>query len=60
MSDDSSVYSYLKQMEEKNASDLFLTSGKVPHIRVYGKMEPLNKDIISKADIEFFIREYLP
>ena len=42
-----SMEKFLRLMVEKSASDLFITAGVPPSMKVHGKLVPLNKTVLS-------------
>ena len=46
-------------MVEQKASDLHLTSGAPPYLRLHGNMQPLNYRELSNQDIQGLIFEIL-
>ena len=44
------LYELLKTMIEKGASDLHITTGTPPRLRIDGKLMPMNEDILNAAD----------
>ncbi|MED5440530.1 MAG: type IV pili twitching motility protein PilT, partial [Pseudomonadota bacterium] len=42
-----SMDKFLRLMVEKTASDLFITAGVPPSMKVHGKLVPLNKTVLS-------------
>ena len=55
------VVALLEGMAEAEASDLFLTAGKIPHLRVYGNMKPMPaEDEVTEAELEAFVNDALP
>ena len=49
----------LISMSEKNASDLHLTLGSPPRIRINGKLNPIEGNKLSAQDITQMLQEYL-
>ena len=49
----------LQSVLDSNASDLFITGGKVPSQRLFGKVLPIDKDFIQSEDINAFRQEVL-
>jgi twitching motility protein PilT len=54
------VVSYLKRMADEEASDLFLTAGKPPHMRVAGALQELDPTPVDEKALESFLRDRLP
>jgi twitching motility protein PilT len=48
------------QMDAIQASDLFLSVGKLPAVRVVGSVEEVPGETVQAEDVEAFIRAYLP
>lgn len=53
------IPSLLDYTLSSGASDLFLTAGKSPRIRLYGKIQPLGSAIITQEEMEQFRNEVL-
>ncbi len=53
------IKEFLKIMLERNASDLFLRSGGIPHLRVDGRICPIDNIVISPADMQGIVNEVL-
>ena len=53
------IVTLLKQMVEKNSSDLHLRVGMPPVFRVNGRLEPLNKELLTKEDMIQIARQCL-
>ena len=53
------AFTYLTQMNEKNASDLYLTVGRVPTIRVDDELYPLTETPLSPESINEIINSIL-
>tara|TARA_B100001123_G_C15235083_1_gene996830 strand:+ start:136 stop:1194 length:1059 start_codon:yes stop_codon:yes gene_type:complete len=49
----------LELMNEKNASDLHLTIGSPPRLRIDGILKPINEDKLSLEHINKYLKEYL-
>ena len=49
----------LKSVLESNASDLFITGGKSAYQRQFGKVVPIDSDIIQAEDVDSFRQEVL-
>ena len=49
----------LQSVLDSNASDLFITGGKPPYQRQFGKVQPIDQDFVSAEDIDAFRREVL-
>ena len=49
----------LELMNEKNASDLHLSIGSPPRIRINGKLNPLDEDKLDADQIKKLLKEYL-
>ncbi len=49
----------LQSALDSNASDLFITGGKPPHLRQFGKVLPLDQDFVQSEDIDAFRCEVL-
>jgi twitching motility protein PilT len=49
----------LDQTTVNQASDLFVTAGKVPYYRKYGKVVPADDQIITKEQVDAFRTELL-
>jgi len=47
-------------MEAKKASDLFISVGKKPCMRVMRKLEIVDAEVIVRGDFETFLKEHLP
>jgi twitching motility protein PilU len=52
MSADNPVVEWLRTLVGRNASDLFLTAGFPPALKIDGKIEPLNETKLSAADTQ--------
>lgn len=50
---------YFKIMVEKGASDLHLTSGSTPRLRLHGKMEPIHNTVLQNKEIQALVFEIL-
>ncbi|MDP2938571.1 MAG: PilT/PilU family type 4a pilus ATPase [Candidatus Omnitrophota bacterium] len=53
------IKDFLKIMVEKQASDLFLRTGGIPHLRVDGRVCPIDNMIMSTDDMQHIINEVL-
>ena len=51
---------YLGFLRERNGSDLHLTSGNPPMIRLYGSMTPLKGDSLKPEQVEKLLTEIMP
>jgi len=49
----------LQSALDSNASDLFITGGKAPRQRQFGKVIPIDQDFVQSEDIDAFRREVL-
>lgn len=45
------ISSYLKKMVGNNASDLFLTVGVPPSVKIHGDIQPISEDVFSANDV---------
>ena len=50
----------LGHMKTQNGSDLFLTDGKNPHLRVAGKLYVIEGEVMTAAHFQEFFQEWLP
>lgn len=53
------IKDFLILMKEKNASDLFLRTGGIPHLRVDGKLMPIDNMILSLEGMHNIVNEVL-
>ncbi len=53
------INDYLKILVERQASDLFLRTGGIPHLRVDGKVCPVDNTVVSPEDMRRIINEIL-
>ncbi len=56
---DTSIKLFLKDVKEFNASDLLLTCGAVPQLRVNGYLQPLPYPKLTQSDVKKFVDELL-
>ena len=49
----------LKTMNESNASDLHLTAGSSPRIRINGKLRPIDDNKLDGSQIKKLLKEYM-
>ncbi len=49
----------LQSVLNSNASDLFITGGKTPYQRQFGRVLPIDQDFVKSGDIDTFRREVL-
>ena len=49
----------LENILSSNASDLFVTGGKVPYQRQLGQILPLDEDVVTNEEIDAFRQEIL-
>ena len=54
-----SLLSLLEQMEEQQASDLFLVEGKVPAYRIHGRVVVLDQKATTREDLEELLKKSL-
>lgn len=54
------VQEYLARAVETGASDLHITTGKPPTLRVDGTLIPINAAVLTPADTESMVKEILP
>ena len=50
----------LGHMKSQNGSDLFLTDGKSPHLRVAGKLYVIEGEVMTAEHFQEFFKEWLP
>ncbi|MCP5361679.1 MAG: PilT/PilU family type 4a pilus ATPase [Hyphomicrobiales bacterium] len=53
------LHPFLEKMNEMGASDLFISSGMIPHLRVEDKLVPLNISALQDDDMDVLLRELL-
>ena len=53
------AFKYLTQMNDRNASDLYLTIGRVPTVRVDDDLFPLSDDVLDIEDVNEIINSIL-
>ncbi|NOY63945.1 MAG: PilT/PilU family type 4a pilus ATPase [Nitrospirae bacterium] len=56
----SQIIPLLKYLVESSASDMFLTPGVPPSIKIHNELKRMNMDILSPSDCEHYARELLP
>ena len=50
------IHDLLRTMVQKNGSDLFITTGAVPSIKMEGKMTPLSNQALSAGHTHVLVR----
>ena len=60
MADSIRIVELLKNMQNYNASDLFITAHKAPYYRVYGDIKNLDLEVLNESDFIEFINKNLP
>lgn len=53
------IKDYLQMMVEKGASDLFLRTGGIPHLRIDGKIRLIDNSILSLEEMQHIVNEVL-
>lgn len=46
------IYDYLQRMQERNASDLFLSVGAPAHVKVEGRSQPMDERVLVAGDVQ--------
>ena len=54
------IIDLLNEMRQKNASDVFVTVGKTPSMRILGQIQAIDESPIGKQDFVQFFNEFLP
>ena len=53
------IYSYLNEMIQKGATDLYITVGVPPTLRVDGELQPLGDQVLQEEDVQAMLNEVL-
>ncbi|MFN0057047.1 MAG: type IV pilus twitching motility protein PilT [Planctomycetota bacterium] len=53
------IHQYLRMVKESHGSDLHMSAGVPPKIRVHGKLRPLNQPALTNAQVEDLLLEVL-
>jgi len=53
------IYAYLNEMIQKQATDLYITCGVPPTLRIEGELHPLGEQILQEEDVQAMLNEVL-
>lgn len=53
------IYAYLNEMIQKQATDLYITCGVPPMLRIDGELHPLGEQVLQEEDVQAMLNEVL-
>lgn len=53
------IYAYLNEMIQKQATDLYITCGVPPTLRIDGELHPLGEQVLQEEDVQAMLNEVL-
>lgn len=53
------IYAYLNEMIQKQATDLYITVGVPPMLRINGELNPLGEQVLQEDDVQAMLNEVL-
>ena len=54
------IVQLLEEMEARQASDVFITVGKKPSLRIFGKLTDAGNELVTIEDFQSFFEQHLP